>query len=185
MDEETHAIVPLDSSAPSETEAAQELAVRPPEQLAAEVAKVIDLIAARLQLEIPHPSTASRVRGARTVPREFVLSMIAAAERRPDLPVLGGFDSAEARAVLESLDAYRLVAERTAMFLASLNYTIEARWAKVTADAMHTFSTASIVAGDPKHAELAAEVENLRRQLGRKGKGGRKKKTAQKDTPSE
>lgn len=172
MDEETRAIVPLQG------EASAELAVRPPEQLAAEVAKVLDLIAARLQLETPHPLTASRVRGARTVPREFVLSMIAAAERRPDFLFLSKFDSAEARAVLELIDEYRLLSERTAMLLASLNYTIEARWARVVADALHCFSLASILAKDPRDAELAAEIENLRRHLGRKG--ARKKKGTKK-----
>ena len=155
-----------------------EPAVRPAEQLAADVAKVMDLIAEHLKLETPHPSTARRVRGARTVPREFVVSMIAAAERRPDFPFLGEFDSAEARSVLESTDAHRMLAQRTAMLLASLNYTIEARWAKVVASAMYAFSQASIVAAEPEQAELAAEIENLRRQLGRKGQ--RRKKAAEK-----
>jgi hypothetical protein len=172
--DETRAIVPLESLVPSEEERSPERAVRPPEQLAAEVAKVIDLIAEVLHLETPHPSTARRVRGARTIPREFVISMIGAAERRPDLPVLGAFDSAEARAVLESAEACRLVAERTTMFLTSLNYTIEARWAKVVSDAMKTYLLASIWAKDLNNATLAAETENLRRQLGRKGRGKKK-----------
>jgi hypothetical protein len=163
MNEDTGALVPSGS-----------VAVRPPAQLAAEIGKVMDLIAERLALETPHASTAARVRGARTVPREFVVSLAAAAERRPDLPVLGQFDSAKARSVLESADAMRVVAQRTAMLLASLNYTIEAQWANVVSDAMSTFSVAGIVAKRPQEAELAAEVENLRRQLGRKG---RRKKT--------
>lgn len=178
MDEDTRAIVLLEGIAPSEADASAELAVRPAEQLVAEVVKVMDLIAERLELESPHPSTARRVRGARTVPREFVVSMIAAVERRPDFPFFSRFDSAEARAVLESSDAYRVLAERTAMLLASLNYTIEARWAKVVASAVHTFSMASIVAEQSERAELAAEIENLRRQLGRKGV--RRKKAAKK-----
>jgi hypothetical protein len=69
------------------------------------------LLAERLGLETPHPSTAARVRGARTLPREFVVSLTAAAERRPDLPVLGQFDSGKARSVLESADAIRVVAQ--------------------------------------------------------------------------
>ena len=178
MAKDTRAIVPLESRVPSEADAAQELAVRPPDQLAAGVAKVMDLMAERLGLETPHPSTARRVRGARTIPRDFVLSMIAAAERRPDFPFLGEFDSAEAREVLQFADAYRLVAEHTTMFLASLNYTIEARWAKVAAQAMHKFTMASIVAENTENAELAAEIKNLQKQLGRKGR--RKKKAAKK-----
>lgn len=180
MDEDTRAIVPLDSTALAEEEAAGEIAVHPPEQMAGAVGKVMDLIAERLKLETPHPSTARRVRGARTISRDFILSMIAAAERRPDFPFIGEFDSAEAREVMESADAYRQISERTTMFLASLNYTIEARWAKVVASAMHKFSMASVVAEFPQNAELAAEIENLRRQLGRKGKGGPKKKAAKK-----
>jgi hypothetical protein len=182
VDEDTRAIVPLGGIAPSEADVPAEPAVRPAQQMAADVTKVMDLIAERLKLETPHPSTARRVRGARTVPREFVVSMIAAAERRPDFPFLGQFDSAEARSVMESSDAYRTLAERTAMLLASLNYTIEARWAKVVAGAMYAFSQASIVAEQPENAELAAEIENLRRQLGRKGLRRKKgaKKTAKK-----
>ena len=178
MDEDSRAIVLLESIAPAEEEASAEPAIRPAEQLAADVARAMDLIAERLKLETPHPSTARRVRGARTVPREFVVSMIAAAERRPDYPFLGEFDSAEARSVLESSDAYRMLAERTAMLLASLNYTIEARWAKVVGSAMYAFSQASVVAEQPEQAELAAEIENLRRQLGRRGQ--RRKKAAKK-----
>lgn len=166
MDEDIRAIVPL---------VTQQLAVHPPEQVAAEVVKVLDFLTGRLELETPHPSTANRVRGARTVPREFVVSLIAAAESRPDLRLLGQFDSAAAREAMESVEACRLVAERMVLFLANLNYTIEARWARVVADAMGTFSLASIAAKDPKEADLAAEVENLRRQLGRSGTRKKKK----------
>jgi len=178
VDEKKQAVVP--------TESGSELpVVRTAEETALEVTKILDLIAGRLQLETPHPATASRVRGARTVPREFVVSMIGAAERRPDLPAFRQFDSAAAREVLQSADASRLIAERTAMFLASLNYTIEARWADVVADAMRAFSIASILAEDPAEAELSAEVENLRKQLGRKRAGRKKKKAAKSDPSSE
>lgn len=178
MDEETRAIVPLEGTVPSETDAAQELAVPAPAELAAEVSKAMDLIAERLKLETPHPSTASRVRGARTVPRDFVVSMIDVAERRPDLRFLGEFNSGEAREVLQAIEAYRLLSERTAMFLARLNYTIEARWASIVAEATQKFALASILAEDKREPELAAEVETLRKHLGRKGPG--KKKGAKK-----
>lgn len=172
MKKKSVTVVPVESMAKAATES-KELTPRSPE-MAAEAAKVIDLIAERLELETPHPATAKRVRGARTVPRDFVVSMIAAAERMPAFPTLQGFDLAEAREVLESADAYRIVSERTALFLARVNYTIEARWAAVAANAMKIFSMWSIMAENPENAEVAAEVENLRRLLGRKGP--RKKK---------
>jgi hypothetical protein len=69
------------------------------------------------------------------------------------------------------------------MFLASLNYTYEARWAEVAADALEAFSIASIIASrKPKLTELAAEVENLRKQLRRKGTKKKKEKAEAKET---
>jgi len=176
-DEEILAVIPLEGGK-AEGERSGVIAVRPADRMAADIAKVLDLISVRLELESPHPSTAKRVRGARTVPREFVLSMLAAAERRPDMPSLARFKTTRARDVLQSGDAIRLLSERTAMFLASLNYTYEARWAEVVADALATFAIASIAAKDPDQSELAAEVENLRKQLGRKGTKKKKEKKA-------
>jgi hypothetical protein len=176
VDEETEGVVPLESSTLAEAEASAIPAVLPSDEMATEIIKVLDLIAARLDLQTPHPSTASKVRGGRTVPRDFVVSLLAAAERRPESP-LARFDTASARGVLESGDALRLLSERTAMFLASLRYTQEARWAEVAADALEAFSTASLIARrKPKLTELGAEVENLRKLLRRKGTKKKKAK---------
>ena len=176
MEEETRAVVPRESSVAAEGEGSAFAAVLPPDQMAVEIVKILDLIAARLELQTPHPATASKVRGGRTVPREFVVSLLAAAERRPDSE-LGRFDTARAREVLESGDALRVLSERTAMFLASLKYTYEARWAEVAADALTAFAAASIIASrNPRLTELAAEVENLRKQLRRKGTKKKKAK---------
>jgi hypothetical protein len=68
------------------------------------------------------------------------------------------------------------------MLLASMKYTIEARWAEVVADAMQAFHVVSILARDPKDADPAAEVETMRQHLGRKGV---RKKKAKKAEPSE
>jgi hypothetical protein len=145
------------------------------DQLAAQVSSIMDMIAERMALESPHPSTASRVRGARTVPREFVVGLTALVEWMPKLGQT--FDTAAAHEVLESIDAHKQLAERTALLLASMKYTNEARWAKVVNEAMVTFSIAGIAAKDTKNAELAARVESLSRLLGRRGS---KKQTKEK-----
>lgn len=74
MGEETRALVPLEGTVPStrETTAADELV--------AQIVQVMDKIEERMRLESPHPSTARRVRGARTIPREFVVALIATVE---------------------------------------------------------------------------------------------------------
>jgi hypothetical protein len=83
---------PAESASPTVTTA---------ERLATEVAEAIEAIAARIpEFDAPHPSTAKRVRGARTVSREFLASMIAAVEATPDLQTAGTFDPEEARATL-------------------------------------------------------------------------------------
>ena len=177
MGEETREIVPL------ETSALEEIGPSPgaltaraaADQLAAQVTSIMDMIAERMALESPHPSTAKRVRGARTVPREFVVGLTALVEWMPSLG--RHFDTTAAHNVLESMDAQKQLAERTALLLASMKYTNEARWATVVAAAMLTFSIAAIAAKDPRNAELAARVESLSRLLGRRGtKKNRKEK---------
>ena len=165
MDEETREVVPLESNVPA----------LPMEELAGKVIEVMDRIEEGMKLETPHPSTRSRVNGARTIPRPFVVAVIAAMESTPEFQKFGAFDLAEAREVLEADDSYRVVAERTTRLLASMKYTIEARWAKVAEAAMQSFTLASIMAEDPRETKLAAVVESLRKILGRKGRKKKKK----------
>jgi hypothetical protein len=177
VDEETRAIVPLETSALSEAvPSAEALTARAAAgQLAAQVSSILDMLAERMALQSPHPSTARKVRGARTVPREFVVGLTALVEWMPSLNHT--FDTAVAHDVLESMDAQKQLAERTSLLLASMKYTNELRWADVVAAAMLTFSLAAIKAKDPRNAELAARVESLSRLLGRRGtKTNRKEK---------
>jgi hypothetical protein len=151
---------PAESASPTVTAA---------EGLATEVAEAIEAIAAHIPgLEAPHPSTAKRVRGARTVSREFLVSMIAAVEGSPDLQTAGTFDPEEARATLQFNDAFRSIADRLAALLASVNYTMESRKAKIARDAMTTYAIAKALARDPGGAALVPHLETLRRDLGRK-----------------
>ena len=183
MDKETRAIVPLDTSVTLEVELspAAVTARAAADQLAAQVSSIMDMIAERMALESPHPSTARRVRGARTVPREFVVGLTALVEWMPALSKW--FDTAAAHDVVASIDAYQQLTERTSLLLASMKYTNEARWAKIVAAAMHTFSIAGAMSRRPENAELAARVENLSRLLGRRGRKKNTKKKKDDSTP--
>lgn len=174
MSEETRLVPQPDGGSPSEIEKAPSKALANVAQEVAKIVTALDIISEHLQLEHPHPSTARRVRGARTVPREFVLSTIDSVDALPSLQNLGTLDTDEAREVLEKQDALRTIAERVAMFLTAANFTLEARWSRVAEAAMKTYKIASIKAEDPANADIAAHVEVLRRHLGRKG--GKKKK---------
>lgn len=175
MDEETRLVVAEDDDLPAEGGDTGAVARSEAEQIAAKIIAAIDLIASHLELETPHPKTASRVRGSRTVPPEFVVSMIASVEAVPQFRSFETFDPEEARRVLQSRDALRIVTEHVSRFLASLNYTLESRWAKLASAAVLTFNLASILAETTEDGELAAHVKTLRRHLGRTNKPKAKK----------
>ncbi|HJQ41160.1 MAG TPA: hypothetical protein VKB93_28820 [Thermoanaerobaculia bacterium] len=144
------------------------------DELATKVVAALEVIAAIIpDLRKPHPATAKKVRGGRTVSREAVGSILAMVEASPALQNfidqnLIGMNLDRTREVLSSADDYRLLGERLEMLCAQVKYTAEARWAEVVAQAMHAYHMACILAGDPKEAELAAHVATIRRHLGRR-----------------
>jgi hypothetical protein len=127
------------------------------------------------ELEVPHPSKSGRARGARTVTRRFIASMSVAVEDAEELQRLGRFDPDEARAVFQFNDAFRPVADRMAVLLATLNHTMESRKAKVAGAALDTYAAAKRYARN-RRSKLTLHVERLRRDLGRKnGTSGKRR----------
>lgn len=167
MDEETQ-LVPV-----------PEVTALTADEAATKVVAVLDMIAALIpDLRTPHPATAKRVRGARTVSREAVTSIIAMVEALPALQRLSTLDTNRAHQVLDSMDGLRLVAERLAMLQAQVKFTAEARWADLVSEAMAALAIAGGLAKVPAHAATAAHVATVRRHLGRTNKPkGKKKKT--------
>ncbi|HEX7150230.1 MAG TPA: hypothetical protein VF618_01995 [Thermoanaerobaculia bacterium] len=138
--------------------------------------KAIDELSTAIEgFKLPHPKTAKHVRGARTVSREFLNTMIFAARHAPRLGDVKTMDPDRAQAILEFNQAFRPVAQRVATFLKGLNFTIEAGKAQVVSEALTTYHVARGLAR--KHVELESYVHYMRRDLGRKGnKAPRKKK---------
>ncbi|HTD84856.1 MAG TPA: hypothetical protein VK648_13795 [Gemmatimonadaceae bacterium] len=179
MDEETRLVPVQDESALTENETAV-LVPMAVGEVATKIIAALDMIAALVpDLRKPHPATAKKVRGARTVPREAVSSIVAMVEASPLLQGVLPMKIDRAHEVLGSADAYRLLGERLDLLRSQVKYTAEARWAEVVAQAMQAYVIASTLAEDPKEAELAAHVATIRRHLGRRNAatGKRKKKT--------
>ena len=129
------------------------------DELTTKVVAALDMIAAIIpDLRKPHPATAKKVRGARTVPREAVVSIIAMVEASETLQRMKVLDTARAHEVLQSRDDFRVVAERLAILHGQVKYTIEERWAEVVRGAMRAFEIASALATDPTEGELAAHL---------------------------
>jgi len=141
------------------------------ELLAAEIIAAIEAIAARIaRLEGPHPLTAPRVRGARTISDDAVVSMIAIVEGEPQLQALGTFDQDNARAMLQFNHAFDRVMDRLNMLTASLSFTREAWKAEVVSQLLRTYDIMKGLARDPA-AGLMNHVETLRRDIGRTNPG--------------
>ena len=172
MNEETTLPVPLERTAEDRLQPAVHFS----EEEAAKIVEALEIIAARMpDLEIPHPSTSRRVRGARTIPRELVAAMIDTVEISPGFRAIGTFDAAAAREALQAIDARRKVAVRLATLLEHINYTNEAQWARLATAATQTLTIAGLRAKRPDGAELVSHVKRLRKILGRKSVGRPKK----------
>jgi hypothetical protein len=145
------------------------------ERAAANVKKQLDATTAAIPgLMRPHPATSRSIRGHRTVPRDFIRSMIDVVDQMEVLQAAGTFDTNEAAAALQFEAAFRPVADDVARLLASLTYTIDAQLAAVAAKALQTYSIAKGFARGPRNRTLIIRLRQLQRDLGRKGP--RKKK---------
>jgi hypothetical protein len=160
---------PDDEPGPTVTEA---------DRLAAQVMDLIEQAAALIpELQGPHPLTSRGLRPARTVPRKFLLTMIAAVDDADTLRETKSFDSERARAVIQFKDAFRPVARRIGTLQRDLNHTIDRQVAGVVEAALTTYAVAKGLARDRGGAVISQHVANLKRDLARPK--GRKKPPAE------
>ena len=178
MDEENQLVPVPETQALTETEAeTNTLAPVALNELSTKLVAALDMIAANIpDLRKPHPSTAKKVRGARTVSREAVVSIVAMVEASTTLQRLAVMDTERAHEVMQSRDDFHVLAERIEILRAQVNYTIEARWAEVVKQAMRAFRIACGLVRDPEEGELAAHLAAIRHHLGRRNAATGKKR---------
>jgi hypothetical protein len=113
------------------------------DRIAEQVHAAIEAVAVLIpRLEGPHPSTRRQVRAHRTVPREFIMSMIAAVDQIEELRTVDKFDVDDAREALQFIDAFRPIADQLAALTASLKFTLESRKAHAAAGALQIYAIA-------------------------------------------
>jgi hypothetical protein len=183
MDEETRLVPVQFTNALTDANALSPVEVA---EVATKIVAAFDLIASLVpDLRTPHSSTARKVRGARTVSREVVVSILAMVEAAsrvlpPDL-----VNVERAHEVLEHDHNFRVLDERIERFRDQVRYTIEARWAEVVQECMAAYSIVKGHAKDPRYADLAAHIEIISGHLGRTNATTSKKtKKAKAKTPS-
>lgn len=188
MDEETRLVPAQVTSALTNAETATLVPVAV-DEVSTKIVAAIDLIASLIpDLRTPHPLTAKKVRGGRTVPREAVLAVIAMVESSAVIRSMNLFDPQHGREVVELDDGYRVLDERLERLRRQVRYTVEARWAEVASTAMDAYMMAKKLARQPRYADLAAHVAIIGRHLGRSNASTaktKKKQQKQKDPDPE
>lgn len=138
------------------------------DRIAGQVRATVEAVSALIpNLERPHRSTRNRDRAHRTVPRAFIVSMIAAVEQLEALQAVRKFDVDDARETLQFIDAFRPVADQLAALTAALRFTLESRKARVVAAGLQTYDIARGLARDEEMTPLTAHIGNLKRDLRR------------------
>jgi hypothetical protein len=168
MSDATKGVTGGDPSVPADPGSTVTPTVTHYQQVASQVAKkVAEAFALVADFEAPHATTKGFVQAHRNIPPAFIATTSAAVQATTDLQVLKKFDAIEAEDALQFQEAFRPVVDSTATHLRNLKFTMDAKMAKVAADALVTYEIAKGIARDPGSADLAAHVENMKRDLGR------------------
>jgi len=139
------------------------------DRIAARVAAAIEAVAPLIPfLETPHPQTQGWVRGLRTVPPEFLATMVDVVRKNPELITLKRFDPDDVQLTLQMLEAFRPVVRLTEALTSRLIFTLETRKAHASTDALQLYAVLQVLARDPQHAHLIHAVERLKRDLNRR-----------------
>ena len=153
------------------------------QQLADELMKALDALKAGLPgLQASHADTRKFVKHKLNVPRDFLATAVATVEQSPGLQGLNKLDIVAGRDTLQFIDAFRTVLDKVSGLADDLRFTVESRQAFLATDALQIYAIAKGVSRDPGDGEMLKHVQNLKRDLARKGpKKG--KKTAPTPTP--
>lgn len=153
------------------------------DQVAANFSRALDdLLTLLPHLVAAHPSTKGFVRTQKTVSDEFLVSTIAAVEETPGMLALNQFDVSEARDALQFSQAFRPIRDKLIAAATNVDFSINLRRANVVQPALQAYVLVKGLARNPVGTVAASHAGNLRRDLGRSGKG--KKKTAPKPAPA-
>ena len=153
------------------------------DQVAANFGKALEeLLAMVPHFVAAHPSTKGFVRTQKTVSDEFLVSAIAAVEETPGMLALDQFDVSEARDALQFGQAFRPMRDKLVAAATNVDFSINLRRATVVQPALQAYQLLKGLARNPAGTLAASHAGNLRRDLGRAGRG--RKKLAPKPAPS-
>jgi hypothetical protein len=137
------------------------------QQLAAEAMASLDRLATIIpQLEAAHISTAEFVRTHQSAPIKFLATATVSVEQNAELQSVNKFDVVKARDTLQYLDAFTPVVDKVSAFQKKLRFTLKARKAELTTEALQIYEVGKGLARDLKSNALASAVANMKRDYG-------------------
>jgi hypothetical protein len=153
-------------------------AVTPYEQLAASVRKALtDLRAMVPDAERGRGMSPQFVRAHVNVPTASLKTVYNVVAATPSLQAVGKYRLQTNRDTLQFLDAFQPVMDDVVANLKEMKRIVDSRKAALVVESLQIYAIAQGIIRDPLETVLALHVENMRRDLRRKG-GRKKKKTA-------
>ena len=140
------------------------------QQSAAEFMNALSALTDTLpKLEISHSTTEHFVRTHQNIPKKFVEAAIHAVARTPEIQGLNKLDVDAARDALQFIEAYKPIADNLVALAESLQFTIDSEWAHLGTRALQIYAIAKACARDASGAAVGQHVENMKRDLGKRG----------------
>ena len=146
------------------------------ELLAEEMLQDIDKLAAKIpKLELHHRVSQNAIRAHSNIPRPFLGTAVVVTEDTPEIETAVTLVPSDARETLQYLDAMRVVDDRLDALRNNLRFNMMSRRAALALQALQVYALARSLARDPRNTKIAMHVENLKRDLGKRGRPRKKK----------
>jgi hypothetical protein len=185
MSTETKAVSTTEASPPADAGSGLQPTVTHYQQLKDEISTSVQQAMSRIPLFVEtHPSTTKFVRTHQNFSTEFIATAVAAVESSAELQGVNMLDVAATRDALQFVDAFRPFVDELTSMAANLKFTLDTRKAQATIDALTIYAVAKSVARAPQSTQVAAHVQNLRRDIRRNGPKRKKAQPPSSPTPS-
>ena len=143
--------------------------------LAEEIMEDLDRVAAKIpKLEAYHRVTENEMRAHVNVPRPFLRTAVAAVEQAEDLRNTRKLVPEQGHDTLQYLAAFRFVEDKLAEVKAYVRFTLQSRQTALAMRALQLYAIARGLARGGRRSDVTRHVENLRRDLGKRGRPRKK-----------
>jgi hypothetical protein len=144
--------------------------------LAEEIMQDLDRAAAKIpRLEARHRAPANSIRAHVNVPVEFLGTAVVVTEDTEEIKTSGPLVPSDGLDTLQYMDAFRRVDDKLGAIKSYVRFTLASRKTVLAVQALQVYAIARSRARDKRDARINAHVENLKRDLGKRGRPKKKK----------